>query len=147
MSDRDYDCLKLCNQLCFPLYAASKEIVGRYKPFLDELGLTYTQYITMLVVWEHGTVSVRDIGRLLYLDSGTLTPLLKKLEAKRLIERRRDSSDERVLNVSATEEGLALRERALAVPQKMACTVGLSQEEREVLCGILHKLIGEDRKN
>jgi len=101
----------------------------------------------MLVVWEHGTVSVRDIGRLLYLDSGTLTPLLKKLEAKRLIERRRDSSDERVLNVSATEEGLALRERALAVPQKMACTVGLSQEEREVLCGILHKLLGEDRKN
>ncbi len=140
-SDKKYESLRLCDQMCFPLYAAAKEIVSRYKPVLDELGLTYTQYITMLVVWEHGVISVRDIGRLLYLDSGTLTPLLKKLEQKGYIERRRDSSDERVLNVAATDEGLALRDRALDVPKKMACTIALSPDEREQLCFLLHKLM------
>ena len=142
-TDNKYDRLKLENQLCFPLYAASKEIVGRYKPALDELDLTYTQYLAMLVLWEHGTISVKDMGKLLYLDSGTLTPLLKKLEQKGYIERRRDSSDERVLNVSVTETGLGLREKALIVPDKIACTLELNSEERAFLCKILHKLLGE----
>ena len=97
----------------------------------------------MLVLWEHGTISVKDIGKLLYLDSGTLTPLLKKLEQKGYVERRRDSTDERVLNVSATETGLGLREKALAVPDKIACTLELNGEERALLCTILHKLLGE----
>lgn len=141
--DNKYDRLKLENQLCFPLYAASKEIVSRYKPALDELDLTYTQYLAMLVLWEHGTISVKDMGKLLYLDSGTLTPLLKKLEQKGYVERRRDSSDERVLNVSVTETGLGLREKALGVPDKIACTLKLNSEERAFLCKILHKLLGE----
>ena len=141
--DNKYDRLKLENQLCFPLYAASKEIVSRYKPALDELDLTYTQYLAMLVLWEHGTISVKDMGKLLYLDSGTLTPLLKKLEQKGYVVRRRDSSDERVLNVSVTETGLGLREKALSVPDKIACTLELNGEERAFLCKILHKLLGE----
>lgn len=137
-----YERLRLCNQLCFPLYAASKEILRRYKPVLDEIDLTYTQYITMMVLWEHGTVSVRDIGRILYLDSGTLTPVLKKLEQKDFIERRRDSSDERMLDISPTEAGMALRDKALGVPEKIACTIDLTAEEAVFLCGILRKLIG-----
>ena len=141
--EKNYECLRLGNQMCFPLYAASREIVSRYKAPLDEIGLTYTQYITMLVVWEHTVISVKDIGKLLYLDSGTLTPLLKKLEQKGYIERKRDSSDERLLNVSLTEEGLALRDKALEVPAKVACTIDLSPEEVSFLCRILHKLIGE----
>ena len=92
-----YDALKLENQLCFPLYACSKEIVRKYKPFLDELDLTYTQYIAMMVLWEHRQISVKDMGALLYLDSGTLTPVLKKLEQKGYLVRARDSEDERVL--------------------------------------------------
>ena len=140
--EKKYEPLRLCNQLCFPLYAASKEILRRYKPVLDKIDLTYTQYITMMVLWEHGTVSVRDIGRMLYLDSGTLTPVLKKLEQKGFIARKRDSSDERVLDVSLTEEGMKLRDTALGVPQQIACTIDLSREEAEYLCGILRKLIG-----
>ena len=140
--EKKYEPLRLCNQLCFPLYAASKEILRRYKPVLDKIDLTYTQYITMMVLWEHGTVSVRDIGRMLYLDSGTLTPVLKKLEQKGFIVRKRDSSDERVLDVSPTEEGMKLRDTALGVPQQIACTIDLSREEAEYLCGILRKLIG-----
>ncbi|MBQ4310438.1 MAG: MarR family transcriptional regulator, partial [Oscillospiraceae bacterium] len=92
-----YDCLRLDNQLCFPLYAISKEIVRRYKPLLDRIDLTYTQYITMMVMWERRRISVREIGKLLFLDSGTLTPVLKKLEAKGFIVRERDREDERVL--------------------------------------------------
>lgn len=143
MAEDKYEPLRLCNQLCFPLYAASKEILRRYKPVLDEIDLTYTQYITMMVLWEHGTVSVRDIGRMLYLDSGTLTPVLKKLEQKGFIVRKRDSSDERLLDVSPTDAGLSLRDTALAVPGKIGCTLDLTREEAEFLCGILRKIIGE----
>ena len=95
-----YDVLKLENQICFPLYACSKEIVRKYKPFLDEIDLTYTQYITMMVMWEHKEMSVKDLGEYLYLDSGTLTPVLKKLEQKGYVTRARDVQDERVLNVA-----------------------------------------------
>ena len=116
-----YDALKLENQLCFPLYACSKEIVRKYKPFLDELDLTYTQYIAMMVLWEHRQISVKDMGALLYLDSGTLTPVLKKLEQKGYLVRARDSEDERVLNVTITELGEKLKEDAVLVPKKMGC--------------------------
>ena len=105
-----YDNLKLENQLCFPLYAASKEIVRQYKPFLDKLDMTYTQYITMMVMWEHKELTVKELGQYLYLDSGTLTPLLKTMEKKGWVERNRSKEDERVLNVSITESGEKLKE-------------------------------------
>ncbi len=142
MADR-FDCLRLENQLCFPLYAASREIIRRYKPLLDEIELTYTQYIAMLVIWEHRTISVKDMGARLYLDSGTLTPVLKKLEQKGLIVRRRDSGDERILNITVTDKGMALRDKAVNVPEKMACSVKLTPEEAVSFCTILHKLLSD----
>ncbi len=135
-----YDSLLLKNQLCFPLYACSKEIVRHYKPFLDELDLTYTQYITMMVLWEHGQISSRELGKMLMLDSGTLTPLLKKLEQKEFIIRCRDERDERNLKLTVTDKGYALREQALSVPQRMASCVHLTQEEAVQLIGLLHKI-------
>ena len=119
-----YKMLKLSSQLCFPLYACAKEIVKKYKPFLDELDLTYTQYITMMVMWENEKVNVKELGELLYLDSGTLTPVLKKLEQKKFINRHRDKDDERVLNVTLTDVGRELKDKALDVPKKMgACLI------------------------
>ncbi len=141
MSDK-YDKLKLENQLCFPLYAASKEIVRHYKPFLDKLDMTYTQYITMMVMWEHKELTVKELGQYLYLDSGTLTPLLKTMEKKGWVERNRSKADERVLNVSITTEGQALREKALCVPEQMAGCVCLEPEEAEELYKLLHKILG-----
>ena len=140
--DKKYDALKLENQLCFPLYACSREIIRQYKPFLDELELTYTQYITMLVLWEHGPVTVKELGQFLFLDSGTLTPLLKKMEAKGLISRRRDHDDERSLIVSLTCEGEAMKDRALAVPAQMARCLRLAPEEAQELYRLLYKLLG-----
>lgn len=137
-----YDALKLENQLCFPLYACSKEIVRKYKPFLDELDLTYTQYIAMMVLWEHKQISVKDMGALLYLDSGTLTPVLKKLEQKGYLVRARDSQDERVLNVTITELGEKLKKDAVLVPQKMGCCVCLEKEDADELYRLLHKVLG-----
>ena len=137
-----YDALKLENQLCFPLYACSKEIVRKYKPFLDELDLTYTQYIAMMVLWEHRQISVKDMGVLLYLDSGTLTPVLKKLEQKGYLVRARDSQDERVLNVTITELGEKLKKDAVLVPQKMGCCVCLEKEDADELYRLLHKVLG-----
>ena len=113
-----YDCLKLENQLCFPLYACSKEIVRRYKPFLDELDLTYTQYIAMMVMWEKKKTNVKELGECLYLDSGTLTPMLKKLEQKGYLTRRRSTEDERNLMVEITEDGEKLREQAVTIPER-----------------------------
>ncbi|MFR5953699.1 MAG: MarR family winged helix-turn-helix transcriptional regulator [Coprococcus sp.] len=109
--ESEYDALKLSNQLCFPLYACAKEIVRRYKPYLDEIDLTYTQYIAMMVLWEHKHINVKDMGNYLYLDSGTLTPVLKKLEQKGYLTRQRDKDDERVLNVTITQQGEALKNR------------------------------------
>ena len=105
MSDK-YESLKLCNQLCFPLYAASREITKRYKPLLDKLDLTYTQYIAMMVMWEHKEVTVKEMGECLFLDSGTLTPVLKKLEQKGYVLRQRSTDDERVMNLTLTDKGL-----------------------------------------
>ncbi len=142
MSDK-YDSLKLNNQLCFPIYAVAKEIIRHYTKPLGEIDLTYTQYITMMVLWERGKVSVRELGEALYLDSGTLTPLLKKLEAKGLVTRRRSRDDERMIEVTLTTEGDELRDKALDVPKYMTCQVALSPEEAKTLYDILYKLLGE----
>lgn len=121
--------LKLDNQLCFAVYACSKEIIKLYRPHLEALGLTYTQYITLLVLWEKQSLSSKELGHALYLDSGTLTPLLKKLEAMGLVERRRGIEDERSLIVTLTAQGLALKEAARSIPAKVACSVDLSPHE------------------
>ena len=113
--DSKYDSLHLDNQLCFPLYAASKEIIKKYRPYLDRLDLTYTQYITMMVLWEHKRVNVKDLGAELFLDSGTLTPVLKSLEKKGYITRERDANDERVLNVAITLQGEDLKDEVNSI--------------------------------
>ena len=137
------DPLKLENQICFPLYACAKEVVKAYKPFLDELDLTYTQYITMMVMWEHKELRVKEVGGYLYLDSSTLTPLLKRLEEKGYVTRRRSTEDERDLIVSITDEGWALRERALTVPQRIASCVDIEPEKARFLYDILYELLGK----
>ena len=141
MDDQRYDVLKLENQLCFPLYAAAKETVKLYRPFLEKMNLTYTQYIAMLVFWEHKKMNVKELGEKLYLDSGTLTPVLKSLEAKGYVRRYRSTEDERVLLVEVTEAGKALRDEALSVPAQMACHVVLSPEESLTLYKLLYKLL------
>lgn len=142
METQKYDCLKLGNQLCFPLYACSKEIVRRYKPFLDELDLTYTQYITMMVMWEKKEMNVKELGSCLYLDSGTLTPVLKKLESKGYIARARSKFDERNLVLTITEEGEKLKDRAVEIPAKMGQCVRLNPEEAAQLYRLLYKILG-----
>ncbi len=139
------DPLKLENQLCFPLYAAARGIVKLYTPFLSEIGLTYTQYITMMVMWEKKTVGVKQLGECLYLDSGTLTPLLKKLEQQGLVKRQRSKIDERNLIVDITPQGEALREKALKVPMQMLGCMNLSPEEASTLYQLLYKFLGQTR--
>ena len=141
MDEQKYDCLKLENQLCFPLYAVSKEIIKHYKPHLDALDLTYTQYITMMVLWEKKSMNVKDLGQNLFLDSGTLTPVLKKLEAKGYIKRERMQKDERNVLITITPEGMALRDKALSVPAKMAGCVNLSAEDGKNLYILLKKIM------
>ena len=140
MADK-YDGLKLENQICFPLYACSREIIKKYKPFLDEIGLTYTQYITMMVIWEHEKISAKEMGKLLYLDSGTLTPVLKKLEKDGYVKRKRNRSDERILEVEITEKGRLLKEDAVSIPEKMSCAIGLSEAEAVNLYIALHRFL------
>jgi DNA-binding MarR family transcriptional regulator len=137
-----YDCLKISNQLCFPLYACSKEIVKRYKPYLDPLDLTYTQYITMMVIWEEKEITVKALGDKLFLDSGTLTPVLKKLEQKGYVKRSRSKDDERNLIITLTDEGLELKKQACKIPAKMGQCVNLSKEESAQLYTILYKILG-----
>ena len=144
-NEEKYEPLKLCNQVCFPLYACSKEIIRKYKPFLDQIDLTYTQYITMMVLWEKKTVNVKTLGECLYLDSGTLTPVLKKLESKKYITRERSNEDERNLVVSITQEGMDLRDKALEIPLKIGTCVNISQEEAKLLYDLLYKIIGNVR--
>lgn len=135
------DMLKLENQLCFPLYACAKEIVRRYTPLLEPLGLTYTQYIAMMVLWEHKNISVKDMGELLYLDSGTLTPMLKKMEKAGWITRKRDEKDERSVIISLTDSGIKLKEKAVEVPAKMIQCINLEQSDAMQLYNLLNKLI------
>ncbi|MBQ3843186.1 MAG: MarR family transcriptional regulator [Ruminiclostridium sp.] len=140
--EKNYDMLKLENQLCFPLYACSREIVKKYNPHLDNIGLTYTQYIVMMVMWDKKRVSVKELGEKLYLDSGTLTPVLKSLESKGLVSRRRSAEDERVLIAEITESGEALKEQAADIPPKIACCVSLSPDEAKELHRLLYKILG-----
>ena len=137
-----YDCLKLENQLCFPLYACYKEIVRKYTPFLNALDLTYTQYIALMVLWEKKETTVSELGRCLYLDSGTLTPLLKKLEAKGLLTRKRSAEDERTVIVTVTDAGMALREKALEIPPQVGSCVRLSKEDAEELYRLCYQILG-----
>lgn len=139
--DSKYDSLCLKNQLCFPLYVCAKEVIRRYKPLLDELDLTYTQYVVMMYMWEKESGNVKEIGNALLLDSGTLTPLLKKLEAKGFITRVRSKVDERNLEIEITKEGMALRDKALTVPAEMSKCVALTKEEAETLCRLIHKVL------
>ena len=141
----EYDQLKLKNHLCFPLYACAREVIKQYKPFLDRLDLTYTQYITMLVLWEKQSINVKTLGDILYLDSGTLTPLLKKLETKGLITRRRSTEDERNLIVTITEEGMAMRDIAVTIPNEVVKCVNLSQKECWELYQSLYKFLNRNK--
>ncbi len=137
--------LKIENQLCFPLYACAKEIIKKYRPFLDEIDLTYTQYITMMVLWEYREMNVKELGERLYLDSGTLTPLLKKLEGKGIVSRKRSEEDERNLIVTITEQGMQLREKACKIPEKMGGCINLEQEEAFILYHLLYKILGKEK--
>ena len=142
MDEIKYEALKLGNQLCFPLYAASREVIKQYRPYLDALDLTYTQYIAMMVFWEEGKLSVKELGKRLFLDSGTLTPVLKSLEAKGYVTRTRSTEDERVVMATITTRGEQLKDLALAVPQQVAGCVKLSGEEAMQLYTLLYKLLG-----
>lgn len=146
MNDNSKDLLRLDNQLCFALYACSKEIISLYKPYLTPYGLTYTQYITLLVLWEQDSLSVSELGNKLLLDSGTLTPLLKKLEKSQLIERVRNKDDERSVTVSLTERGKMLREKFVDLPQKMFCNSGMTLDEAIKLKVMLNQLLANTRK-
>lgn len=135
-----YEQLRLSNQICFPLYAISKEIVRQYSPFLDELDLTYPQYLVMLTLWEFGEQSVGEIGSKLHLDSGTLTPLLKRLQSKDLIERTRSQSDERTVIITLTNQGRALEHQAVDIPNKVANCFNFTADEMAVLQNITNKI-------
>ncbi|MFD6099993.1 MarR family winged helix-turn-helix transcriptional regulator [Nocardiopsis flavescens] len=125
MAETEGDPLALDNQLCFSLYAASRALTGLYRELLGDLGLTYPQYLVMLALWEHGTLSVKGLSRVLHLDSGTLSPLLRRLEGLGAVTRTRSTSDERVVEIGLTESGAAMRERALGIPERLACASGL----------------------
>ena len=139
--EQKYERLKLENQLCFPLYACSREIIKNYGPALKKLGLTYTQYITMMVLWERERISAKELGTRLFLDSGTLTPVLKSLEAKGYVKRTRDGADERLLICSLTPQGEALKEAAAEVPLKAAACLNLDPEEAGQLYALLYKML------
>ena len=141
MAEKQYEALKLENQLCFPLYACAREVVKKYKPFLDDIDLTYTQYVTMMVLWEKPSVTSKEIGERLHLDSGTLTPVIKKLAEKGLVTRARSAEDERNLVVALTDAGLALRDRAACIPDQMGKCICLSPEDAGTLYRILYQLL------
>ena len=139
--------MRLANQLCFPLYAAARNVTGLYTPWLKPLGLTYTQYIVFLVLWEKDGVSVSEIGEKLMLDNGTLSPLLKKLEQEGFIERRRSVEDDRVVEIRLTEEGRALQKKAKDIPQKVADCLDLPAEKAKQLYALLYELLENQKKN
>jgi DNA-binding MarR family transcriptional regulator len=139
--DKKYEALKLENQLCFPLYAASRDVIKQYKTSLDNLDLTYTQYIVMLVLWERKQITTKEMGRILHLDSGTLTPLLKKMEGKGLVSRKRSEFDERNLTVTITDKGLNLRDEAIEIPNQIAQCNVLDEAETETLYKLLYKIM------
>ena len=141
MEQDQYEAMKLANQLCFPLYAAARNVTALYTPWLKPLGLTYTQYIVLLVLWEQDGITVGEIGAKLMLDNGTLSPLLKKMESAGLVERRRSREDDRVVKVTLTEEGRALQEQAKDFPGKVSGCIDLPPEKAGMLYGLLYELL------
>jgi DNA-binding MarR family transcriptional regulator len=140
--EHDYhEAMKLSNQLCFPLYAAARRVINLYTPHLKPLGLTYTQYLVLLVLWERDCVPVGEICQRLMLDNGTLSPLLKKMEQAGYVERRRGGGDDRVVLVSLTGEGRALQEKAGNVPREVGSCIGLSPEKAQTLYALLYELL------
>ena len=134
-----YESIRLENQLCFPLYACAKEVVRQYRTPLEPLGLTYTQYVVMMVLWECGSITEKELGERIHLDSGTLAPLLKRLDKQGLVKRERPDQNERLLQITLTEAGIAMREDALSVPEAMKNCIGLNMEECSVLRNLLDK--------
>jgi len=141
MSESNFESLLIENQICFPLYVCSKEWIKVYTSYLDELGLTYTQFITMMVLWEQKSLTVKELGKSLFLDSGTLTPLLKKLEEKGFVTRRRSLEDERNLIVTITEQGEALKQRAIHIPRTVKERIRISPEDAEIIRGVLNRAL------
>ena len=143
-----YESLKLQNQLCFPLYSVSNSIIRSYKPLLDELGLTYTQYLAMMALWEKERLNEKELGECLFLKSNTLAPLLKKLQAKGFVSIQKDKKDARNIVISLTEEGRMLKDKAIHIPSSIAKTLNISQQEAIKLYQILHKILeGRSNKN
>lgn len=138
-----FDALKLENQLCFPLYACARQVTRLYTPYLSELGITYTQYITLMVLWERGDVSVKELSHALYLDTGTMTPLLRNMEKHGLVTRTRSSEDERVVIISLTEKGLSLREKAAAIPATVGSCINIAPKEAQTLYQTLYQILGD----
>ena len=138
---RDDEQLRLDNQVCFPLYSAANAVIRAYRPLLDELDLTYSQYLVMMVLWEQNGVSVKDVGHRLHLDSGTLTPLLKRLEVKGYVERARSTQDERVRVLNLTEQGRELQLRAQQVPNAIKCKVDIELDEMLELKRLCEKIL------
>lgn len=138
--------LQLENQLCFPLYVIAKEIIGLYRPFLDEIDITYSQYLVMMVLWEENGLTVNQIGKKLYLDSGTLTPLLKRLEVKQFVSRKRKKEDERVVEVFLSDEGRSLQQKACEIPAKMQEKLNLTKEDLFELKETAQKILNKIQK-
>ncbi len=139
--------LRLSNQICFPLYSASNAVIRAYRPLLDELDITYLQYIVLMVLWEEPSLNVKALGQRLTLDSGTLTPLLRRLEVKGLVLRKRSEQDERSRIISITKEGLELKTMAKAIPKQVACTLGLSDEQHQQLKQLCQQILSASAEN
>lgn len=138
--------LKLSNQVCFPLYALSRKITAHYQPLLDKLGITYPQYLVMMLLWEFKELSVKDIGNQLVLDSGTLTPLLKRLEEKKLVIRTRFVDDERVVMITLTEDGKKMKRKAGEIPEKLTASLGFTPAEMIVMGKMAHEFLAKIEK-
>ena len=133
---------KLENQLCFPLYAAARKVTGLYTPYFHDLGITYTQYVVFMVLWEQDGITIGELGHRLRLDSGTLTPLLKKMEEKGYVTRKRSSEDERIVRIYLTDNGRSVQDTLMDVPEKVGCCIDLTPEEAATLYGLLYKILG-----
>ncbi|MBQ9015315.1 MAG: MarR family transcriptional regulator [Firmicutes bacterium] len=143
MTAKNYDQLKLENQLCFPLYACARQVIGSYTPYLKKLGITYTQYIVFMVLWEQDGIPVGTLGAKLHLDNGTLTPLLKKMETAGFVTRTRSREDERVVIVTLTDKGWAMRDQAADVPMQVGSCISMDPEEAQTLYRLLYKIIDQ----
>ena len=139
------DALSLKNQLCFPIYALAKDVVNHYRPLLDELDVTYPQYLVLMVLWDNEEQTVGQLGEKLFLDSGTLTPLLKRMEQKEMVIRKRSAADERIVNLSLTSKGKALKEKAKNIPHRMMESMGITQDELQILKEITTKILNRKK--